>query len=291
MRNIYIIAVLLSILTISCGDMSEEITWDVDEIPPRLVVEGSVTSELKHQQIRLTRSDNYFSNTESAAVSGANVNVSDGTTTYDFAENPAGSGNYESITAFAGIPGNTYTLNIELPSPLNNEINFSAISELKEGFRFDSLVVEIFENPFSFDDEDTVMTVFIMFGQEPEATHDYYLVNLYRNNELVTDTIDKAFVLDDEIYGINGEQIIPLYIGEEYLPGDTAGIELLSVSRQYADFLTGVNSISRGTDPLGFSGPPANAIGNIEGGDAFGFFIASDVIRSDRIIDTLITFE
>ena len=66
---------------------------------------------------------------------------------------------------------------------------------------------------------------------------------------------------------------------EDFIAGDTLDMEFRSINEAYYDFINGVKRISRGTDPFGFSGPPANAIGNIEGGDALGFFIASAVTR------------
>ena len=289
MKKLLYIAFILTIILNSCGDLSEDIDWEVDEIPPRLIVEGMVTSEFKNHMIKLRQSGNYFSNTETPVVSGATVEVRSGSLIYAFEESPAGSGNYISVDAFEGVPGNTYTMNIELNEPLNNEIYYTATSELVAGFRIDSLDVEVYENPFTFedDDSDSLVTLFIMYGQEPPSVHNYYVVNYYKNDSLITDTIDKAEVIDDELAGIDGEELVIMYTGEPYFIGDNARIEFLSVNKEYTDFLNGINQISRGTDPFGISGPPANAIGNIEGGDAFGFFIASDLTGGTAQIDSL----
>ena len=86
---------MLIIIAISC-EPEQEISWKVDEIPARLVVEGSITDELKRHTVRLSKTDNYFSNRKAESVSNAAVSISDGEDTLVFVENPPGSGPIES---------------------------------------------------------------------------------------------------------------------------------------------------------------------------------------------------
>lgn len=266
-------------LIFSTCETSKEISWDVDEIPERLVVEGSITDELKRHKIWLTKTDNYFSNTEAECVSNAEVTISDGENIFYLEENPAGSGMYETTEEVAGEAGKQYTLNIDIDYPLNNETHFSANSFLDESIRADTMVSYLYNNPFSFDNNDTVILVVSIFGKEPEPVGDYYIIGLHRNGKLLNDTIDEYSIIHDESYGINGEGLMSFYFNENFSTGDTVVLEIRSINEEYYDFIKGVNRISEGSDPFGFSGPPANATGNIEGGNALGYFIASSVTR------------
>lgn len=275
-----IYSILASIIIILvCCEPEEEISWKVDEIPERLVVEGSITSELKIHTVTLKKSGNYFSNTEAEAVSNASVSITDGSNVFFLEEDPVGSGIYKTTEEVRGDTGRLYTLNIDIEAPLNNETHFSANSFLNRTVRTDSMISILYDSPFVFDPNDTVILVNNIFGYEPEPAGDYYIVSLYKNGTLLNDTIDEYITIYDRDGGINGESIFPFLFMEDFIAGDTVDMEFRSINKAYYDFIDGVKRISRGTDPFGFSGPPANAVGNIEGGDALGFFIASAVTR------------
>jgi hypothetical protein len=281
------------IALVGCEEMVKEIDWDTESIPKRLAVEGSITNELKIHRVRLTASSDYFSNTETEVVSGATVSISDGTAVDTLTENPAGSGNYETRDSIQGETGESYTLNITLEQPLNGETQFTATCKLQKGFWFDSLAAYIFDNPLQIDEQtDSLLLVVDLFGQEPATVNDYYLVNLIINDTLQTDTIDEAYLIHDISQGINEENVVSLYheIGNIF-PGDRIEVEIRSINQHYYDFLNGLNQLVQGGDPLGFGGPPANAPGNIQGGGALGFFIASDVGRKSAIALDLRDFQ
>ena len=262
-----------------CCEPEEEISWNVDEIPERLVVEGSITNELKIHTVTLKKSGNYFSNTAAEVVSNASVSITDGSNVFLLEENPEGSGIYKTTQEVKGDTGRLYTLNIDIETPLNNETHFSANSFLNRTVRADSMISILYDSPFLFDIDDTVILVINVFGYEPEPAGDYYIVSLYKNGTLLNDTIDEYITIYDRDGGINGKSIFPFAFMEDFVAGDTVDMEFRSINQAYYDFINGVKRISRGTDPFGFSGPPANAVGNIEGGDALGFFIASAVTK------------
>ncbi len=273
-------SLLVSILiTLVCCEPQEEISWKVDEIPDRLVVEGSITNELKLHTVTLKKSGNYFSNTAAEVVSNAVVTITDGSNIFYFEENPAGSGIYKTTEEVKGDTGRLYTLNINIDEPLNNETHFSARSFLNSNIRADSMISIIYESPFIFNNADTVILVNNIFGYEPEPAGDYYTVSLYRNGTLLNDTIDEYITIYDRNSGINGADFFPFAFLENFAIGDTVEMEFRSISKAYYDFIDGVKRISSGTDPFGFTGPPANPVGNIEGGNALGFFNASAVTR------------
>ena len=268
------------ILTLVCCQPEEEIDWDADDIPARLVVEGSITDEFKIHTVTLKKSANYFSNREAEVVSNAIVTIYDGENIFNLEENPAGSGIYQTTEEVRGEAGKMYTLNIDTDEPLNNETHFSASSLLRQGIIADTMISVLYDSPFIFNNIDTVILANSIFGYEPEPEGDYYIINLYRNGTLLNDTSDEYTVVNDKEYGMNGESLFTFIYFEDFIVGDTVEMEFLSASQAYYEFIKGVKMIANGTDPFGFSGPPANPAGNIEGGNALGFFIASAVTRT-----------
>jgi hypothetical protein len=83
---------------------------------------------------------------------------------------------------------------------------------------------------------------------------------------------------------MNGESVVVFYLTSNFTYGDTLTLELLSLPKEYKLFLDGVNQISQSADPFGFSGPPANAVGNVNDGEALGFFYGAYVSRCSTII-------
>jgi hypothetical protein len=157
---------------------------------------------------------------------------------------------------------------------------------LDESVRADTMVSYLYDNPFVFDKNDTVILVVSIFGKEPEPVGDYYIIGLYRNGILLNDTIDEYITIHDESYGINEEELMSLYFNENNTAGDTVELEIRSIHLEYYDFIKGLNMISEGSYPFGFSAPPANATGNIKGGNALGYFITSSVTRIGSYVQT-----
>ncbi len=281
--KIYSLITLLILIIAGC-EPNQEISWDVDEIPARLVVEGSITDELKKHTVRLSKTDNYFSNKEAEYVSNATVSISDGKNLFIMEEKLFGSGIYETKENLKGEVGKIYTLDIEVNETLNNETHFTASSLLKETITADTMVSFLYENPFIYDENDTVILVVCISGREPETSGDYYIIRLYRNGELLNDTIDEYSIISDISFGTDGDNIFSFFFYQNFAVDDTVDIEFRSISKEYYDFINGIKNIAGGTDPFGFSGPPANPVGNIKGGSALGFFIASSVTRISSIV-------
>jgi hypothetical protein len=239
-----------------------------------LVVEGSFTNEYKKQQVRLSVSADYFYNNATPGVSEANVTISDGSTVYELVENPAGSGIYETIDSIAGEPGKTYTLDIHLKEVINNTTHYHASGEMLQGIEIDSLVAIIFENPVYMEgfDMDSMLIYTIAIGQDPSEINNYYQLNLYDNGVLINDSIDEVYVTDDK-EGINGEYMHPFFFFQQFDEGDTVQLEIISVEREYFDFVNTTQQLADlSFDPFDMSGPPANSTGNIKGAEAIGFF-------------------
>lgn len=280
MKNIFYILSILALFFTACNEGYQEIEWELDEQPSRLIVEGEITNFRANHKIRLAESDTYFSNKALKGVSNAEVIVTDGQNSYSFLEDSVFKGVYTSEVRFSGVVGRTYTLNIELESAINGETSYSASCTMNEGIRIDNSFSYIYENPIKdFGEGDSTILYAYVFGQEPREIGNYYVVNLYKNSELLNDTIDEQTVVYDEESGINGEYNLSFFFFEQFLNTDRVTIEIKSVDKGYYEFIDGLQQVAQGYDPLGFSGPPANPVGNIEGGDAFGYFLVSYVSR------------
>lgn len=270
--NYYILLTIGLLTTISCEDVIE---WDVEEDETRLVVEGRITNELLRHQIILTETADFFNPDGPTPVTGAQVSVSDGSRTFDFIENE--SGVYQVDEPFAGVIGNTYTLNITLLSSLGGSTTFTASSDLSRTLHIDDVFGTIEEG------DDFFLIGFN--GLEPEGLGDYYLFELLREEELFTDSIDEVISVDDEfIDGIEFNDFIIFDIDEEDLQlNDEITMKVYSIDEQYFDYLQAINLELEG-DPLGFNGPSANPNGNISSG-ALGYFYASAVVSGTSTLE------
>ena len=116
-----------------------------------------------------------------------------------------------------------------------------------------------------------------IFAQEPGNEVNYYMFNLYRNGQLMTDTISKVVVSDDKY--INGSYITGLgafYLDnskpdQRLIPGDIMTLQMSGITKEYYNFVSEVQTA--GFNIPFFMGPPANVVGNVTNGGV-GFFTA-----------------
>lgn len=269
MRKLCLYIFLLSV-SVSCV---EKIDVALDETYTRLVIDGSIATDTGNYVVHLTKTANYFYNAPSPRVVNATVNISDGSMTYNLKETePGKSGMYETDSAFCGIIGKTYTLNVTLAQPVGDNLNYSASCQLLSVARLDSTIV-VFNPDWG---EDGFWEI-KCYAQEPGDQVNYYMFNLFRNGRLLSDSISKVVVSDDKYF--NGSYINGLgafYIDnsnswERLYPGDTIILQMSGITEEYYNFISEVQAA--GFNIPFFVGPPANVVGNINNG-AVGFFAA-----------------
>ncbi len=126
----------------------------------------------------------------------ATVSITDGTNTFPLTETVRGqSGVYQTSRRFAGTIGKEYTLHISLPEVIAGTSTYTASSQLLGVTKLDSIQV-VFN---SSEGKDGVWEVDI-FAQDPPGSKNYYMLNLYRNNQLWSDTINKVAVFDNQFF-------------------------------------------------------------------------------------------
>jgi hypothetical protein len=139
--NKTILFLLICLITYGC---TEPYILETNTYQETLVIEATITNELKKQEITLTKTSR-FEDKETNIESGADVNITDDTgIQYDFKED---SGKYISTVEFQAIPGREYRLNIstndgrtfesssEILPPINPMQNVEAVVETKENVR------------------------------------------------------------------------------------------------------------------------------------------------------------
>lgn len=259
---------------------TEKIDLDLDDTYARLVVEGTVTTDAKAHTIVLTTTTSYFYNQQTPRVSGATVKINDGYTDITLTENPTKPGFYETDPSYQGVVGRIYKLSIELASEINGHKNYDAECMLNNVAPLDSIRVEL------NDDYDELNYWDVQcYALDPANRVDFYMFNVYKNNILMSDTLDEIFLTDDELFNGNYTNGIGAQNLEEDDAeiGDTITLEMCGITKEYLEFLYELQTETGFSIPL-FSGPPANISSNISNG-GLGFFAAYSVSRASTIID------
>ncbi len=270
----------------SCEGVEKEIDWKVTDTESRLIVEGSFTDQKKIHSLYLKQSAQYFANKKLAGVQRATVTISDGTQNWQYIESATQAGLYLTKDSIAGTAGKTYTLKIKLESPLNGESNYSVVAEMKKTIQVDSIFAFVDKNPFyeKGNNDSTILTI-LSFGNEPVSVNDYYQFIILKNDTAIADTVNQYSVVNDLSYGINGRNNLTIVRLASFKDEDIVSLQIWSIEKQYFDFVEAIQNIKNNAgDPLGFSPPMANAIGNIKGGDALGYFLVSSVSEGVALV-------
>lgn len=259
MKNLILIA-LISLIVFSC---EETIVLDLDQTEPVLVIEGLVTNNASYNYVKLSQTGP-FSSTGIDLVSGASVLVSDqNNQQFTFAETEPGL--YLPDTPLEGVVGTTYTLTVEYQGT-----TYTASEQMPSVNPIDSMsYLRIDDVDEEFAEEEQFYELYL-FLTEPQDEENYYLFKFYRNEEVLDFDGTSVYIFDDVIIG---ESIEGLATPEYYAKGDLATVEMFGVTRRaYRYFIDLSNNLNN--DGGIFSGIPANAGTNIEGG-AVGYFQVS----------------
>jgi hypothetical protein len=239
-----------------------------------LVVEGSITTDTMRHMVRLSYTNDYFSNAEIEMASDAEVSISDGDTTFILQE--MNDGEYFTDSTVYGEVGKTYVLHIGF----QDGKQFTATDALNSCADIDSIIQSDNYNSFIMGYGYDVL----FYGQEPEPLGDNYLYLVYLDNVLYSDTISEIVFANDEFVNGNYIREFKVYrIGEADITEDSTEVtlEMHSISSSFYDFLSALmlETVWKGSP---WDGPPASVTGNVSGG-AKGFFRASAVKRRSKV--------
>ncbi|GAB4314518.1 MAG: hypothetical protein Kow00127_05740 [Bacteroidales bacterium] len=278
MKKIYQ-SVVLFFLMVTLFSCTERIDIELDSTYERLVVEAYLSTDTMAHPVRLSKSADYLDTEKPPAVTGAVVQISDSDSAVILTENPDKPGMYITPENYAGVPGKTYKLIIDLPEKIGGYDHYEAESTIRPVASIDSIRV-VYE-------PDWELYQVQIFAWEPPTT-DFYKFDILKNGELLTDTINKAFVSDDRFfngnytYGITVGVLDPNNERENPEPGDTITLSMSSITEDYYNFLIELQDQTfQFRNPL-FSGPPANIRTNIP--NAHGYFSAFSLSKSSYIM-------
>ena len=262
-----------SLLLMSCD---EHVDWDLHyQEEDILVVEGKITSELRQHEVKLTR-PLYEMNGTPEPVSGAQLDIFDGTNLYMLSEDPDRPGIYWTDSLFAAMPNQFYQLRVR-----HEEKRTRAVSIMVEVEPFQNMRVypvqadpPLFEAYISDSDEPSIVRLELDWSHVPgygglpdSATHAviyHYSLNSVDVNEIFKPAQERV----------------------RFPPETIVFREKESVSPWYAEFLRGMLSETNWRGGM-FDVLPGNARTNMEG-DAIGFFTAADIIRDTIRIDSTV---
>jgi len=268
-QGAYGIILVATLLLFSCDD---QVDWDLNyQELDLVVVEGKISSEAKAHEVKLSKPF-YEMNGTADPVSGAQVDINDGSQLYTLTEDPGRPGVYLTDSLFAALPNQYYQLRI-----LSGTKRITAVSIMREVTPIQYMnVYPVQENP-------PLLEVYISDSDEPAILRmelDWSHVPGY---EALPDSANHAVIYH---YTLNGVDVNKIFKpGQEHVrfpPGTIVFREKESVNGWYGEFLRGVLSE---TDWRGgmFDVLPGNARTNMEG-DAIGFFTAADVIRDTIVV-------
>lgn len=255
----------------------EKIELTLDSTYTRLVVEGSITDEAKAHTVMLSLTTDYFYGDAPPVVTGALVEISDGTQTFILDETEPGI--YQTDSTVRGVQGREYTLiisGVDINNDGKPEI-YTATDLLKPVMILDSIVIEE-QKPVTTPPQYKVSG----WGQEPPTPDDCYQWVYYINGTLITDTLSKTIFVDDTY--VNGSYIpgLTMFMNVHANTGDTITVETRSLTRQFYNFIVTV-MLETVWNQGGTAGPPANIKGNLSNG-ALGYFSAYGVSRTSAIV-------
>lgn len=277
MKKSFLAIPALLLFAASC---TERIDIQLDDTFNRLVVDGAITTDTTRHYVALSTTSSYYYNEAPPPVTGASLEISDdlGNAVNLTEVEP---GKYATSPLFAAVSGRTYTLRIELAEQINGYKTYMATSTVNPIYPIDSIGLV----PQPDWGEMGFYEVTCYYLDRPSK--DFYMFNIFKNGEMLTDTIKYRIITSDDFY--NGNYTNGIGVGyldqskerEVLRPGDTITFQGCNITEEYYNFIMTLQAETNFQAPL-FSGPPANVKGNISNG-AVGFFAAYGVAYSSKV--------
>lgn len=227
---------------------------DLNEADPSIVIEGNLSGFPSLAEVKITKTSNYFDNSESEKISDARVTIDDNKgNSFILTETETGVYNSSDIRL---KPNANYRLKVESGGEY-----YEATSKFSPKVAIDS-VGYYWDNQYSFFDEGFVVLVFI---NDPPGIENYYRLRIFVNDELQNSTGD--FILFSDRF-IDGQQL-ELTIHEiDLVPNDTVTVQLMSLDKNMYNYYNVFEELMNNNPG---SAAPANPPSNISNG-ALGYF-------------------
>lgn len=273
---------VLGILLFASIGCERVVGVDLEEGPKRLVIEARLERvagrESGRQRIRLTTTDDYFSNTMPPAARGATVQITDDAgRVVAFAESAVEPGIYET-TALAGEVGRVYTLSISYLGEM-----YRSSEQLLPVTRIDSLFFAEPSHPLG-SEKGLRATISL---RDPAGAKNFYLwdqlvdgVRILSADSTLRGRVVSSDQLDD---GRRIRRFQP-YDGVEVKPGQQVVVRQMAISEAaYRYYLALSEQAANDGSPFGVA--PASLRGNVANVSRaanfpLGYFIAGEVAEA-----------
>lgn len=299
MKRLFILLTTLTIM--SCED---EIFPTLNTNDPIIVVDAWVTNKPEPQTIRLTRTQDYFTDQFAAGIIGAQVIVTDEDgLEYNFMEQGNGDYVWEPTVdqPVFGMSGKSYRLIVEAGNTiLESNTQMGRVPEIDSvGFRFEP------EDGFLPDSY-----IADLWARDPVGEDDTYWIKTWKNGVYLSKpseislAYDAGFSAGGNIDGLIFIQPIRDSINpfdeddndeilSPYAPGDSIYVEIHSLSEESFKYLTDLRTQTNRPGGFGelFATPLANVgtnvrvISNNGEEDVLGFFNVAEVSTGGRFLD------
>lgn len=240
----------------------------------RLVIEGLITNEMKQHAIILTRVNLAIPDTESEKISGANVEITDGTNVFILNENISLPGIYQTEDNVKGEVGKTYTLKVSVDGE-----NYTASAFMEAVTPFEP-VEKLFESPNRIgnpirDNFDVFDLSFpkVLYGADVPSKQ-VLLAYDSIDNRLLNAVYYEFPRIDPQGFLLNFSGANPTLI---LVPGSTVVQFKFSMSEVHYEFVRAIYAETKFKGGI-FDSVPGNAPSNISN-NGLGFFAASAVIN------------
>jgi hypothetical protein len=272
------VVILSAIVLVSC---EEAIVLDLEQAPPKIVIEAQVTNKPGYQYAKISRSTDFYGSGSTPRITNAVVTVEDDLgEVISFIHNPRGNadsaGIYVPQAPFTGEVGRTYTLRVDVDGEI-----FSAEDKLLSVIPIDSLKYQVSEDQEEEPEDAGKIYELLLFAREPQDQDNFYLFKFFRNDSLTFFNDTDIYFTDDEFLAEKIDGVpSPVYYGKD----DVGRVEIFSLSRvgyvYYNDLWSLLNN-----DGGGMFGPiPSSPRTNLTNG-AIGFFQVSALNASELKIE------
>ena len=264
MKTIKLFFILIALIGLtSCEDV---IQVKLDQGDPMITIDAFINDMRASQKIRLTYTDNYFSQKPNEPVKGAVVKVKDLTSgiDYNFVDNNDGNYLFNLTSADTiGRVGHQYQLTVTH----QGNVFTSTTTRMNRTSKVDSLISK-FQEAGPFGGKEGYRLAFLGFDV-PGDTMDYYWIKSYRNGVFFNKGGD-INICADGAYG-NGADGFPFIppiaesitpFGEVFLKYDVCRVEIHSINVETFNFLTQVQTQT--TNSGLFATSPENVKTNIK---------------------------
>jgi hypothetical protein len=267
----------MAVIFFSC---EKDVILDLSDMEGRyLIVEANIDDSRVRQMVRLYRSSSYYDPEKGLPVSNAVISISDGEFDYYFTEpeSERNQGNYYNIDMSAEmVTGKEYHLTVR-----NEGRIYTASSILNPVPDVDSVSLRVNMLSRIGIINETLVDIFIHYENLPYRGN-YYLINLYINDNIQTFTPSQKTVVSDESMDSYASLYVRSFRRSDLKSGDKITVELRSISKEQYNFYTDFFMQSELSGNPFAGAPPANVPTNLSEG-ARGFFQVSSVATASKI--------